>query len=296
MQKIIATGKKCLVFYSRRWNARALICTDCGHYEKCENCDIALAYHTTPHKCLMCHHCGIKSAFPIVCPGCQWSNMDPIGIWIQQIEKSLHQIFPKHTILRIDSDIWEKNKDLYESIWESNIIVCTNTGMSIVHPDIWWVIWLSFELNLSVPSYHIEEDIYHEITYYKKQWLDLYIQTYTPDHPLLREVTSGNMKSFLWYLSRERRGFGYPPFAEIATLRIHDTSIKKVESTMTSLIQKISLIKHITTFLAFDTLLKSRERGEWQQKIILKDKDLSYLIESLEIEIVRNRHITLEWN
>jgi signal recognition particle subunit SEC65 len=142
------------------------------------------------------------------------------------------------------------------------------------------VIWLSFELNLSIPSYHIEEDIYNEISYYKKQGLPLYIQTYTPDHPLLREIMDGNTRSFLSYLSRERIDFAYPPFADLATIRIHDEQKKKVEDIMRKLINKIH----------------ERYGGEWQQKIILKDKDLSYILRDLEVEIVRNRSVTLEWS
>lgn len=165
-----------------------------------------------------------------------------------------------------------------------------------MHPDIGAVIWLSFELNLSIPSYHIEEDIYHEISYYKKQGLPLYIQTYTPDHPLLREIIDGNTRSFLSYLSRERIEFRYPPFAELATIRIHDEQKKKVEDIMSKLINKISIIKLPSTFLAFDTNIWEKYGGEWQQKIVLKDKSLSYVLRDLEVEIVRNRGVTLEWS
>ncbi len=78
IESTIESGKKCLIFYSRRGNARAWICGDCGHYEKCPHCDIAFAYHTTPRKCLICHHCGQIAPFPIVCPNCQGSKINPV--------------------------------------------------------------------------------------------------------------------------------------------------------------------------------------------------------------------------
>ena len=297
LEWVKSTGKKSLIFYSRRGNARAWICADCGHYEKCPHCDIAFAYHTAPHKCLICHHCSQIAPFPIVCPQCHGSRINPVWVGIQQIEANLSKILSPDThILRIDSDTKEKTEVLYEKIGTNDIIIATNTGGSIVHPDIWAVIWLSFELNLSIPSYHIEEDIYNEISYYKKQWLPLYIQTYTPDHPLLREIIDGNTKSFLGYLSRERKDFLYPPFAELATIRVHDEQKKKVEDIMRKLINKIWLIKKESTFFAFDTEIRERYGGEWQQKIILKDIDLSYILSDLEVEIVRNRNVTLEWN
>jgi primosomal protein N' len=58
-------------------------------------------------------------------------------VGIQQIEESLTKIFPKNIqVLRIDSDIKEKTEILYEKISTSDIILSTNTGGSIVHPDI----------------------------------------------------------------------------------------------------------------------------------------------------------------
>lgn len=70
LESVKASGKKSLIFYSRRGNARAWICGDCGHYEKCPHCDIAFAYHTTPKKCLICHQCSTLAPFPIVCRNC----------------------------------------------------------------------------------------------------------------------------------------------------------------------------------------------------------------------------------
>jgi hypothetical protein len=78
------------------------------------------------------------------------------------------------------------------------------------------------------------------------------------------------------------------------TLRIHDEYPKKVVDIMTKLIHKIGIIKQPSTFFAFDTEIKDRSHGEWQQKIILKDKDLSYILRDLEVEIVRNRSVTLK--
>ncbi|MBX9809009.1 hypothetical protein K2X92_01300 [Candidatus Gracilibacteria bacterium] len=297
LQESIASDKKILIFYARRGNARAWICGDCGHYEKCHHCDIALAYHTHPKKCLICHHCGYKAPFPIVCPECQGSKIDGVGVGIQQIEENLIKILGKDTrVLRIDGDTNEKTEILYENIDSHNIVLTTQIGGSIVHPGIGVVVYLLFELNLSLPSYHIEEDIYNEISYHKKQKLPIFIQTYTPEHPLLREIMDGNTKSFLAYLSRERKDFLYPPFAELATIRVHDEQKKKVEDIMRKLINKIGILKKETTFFAFDTDIYEKSHGEYQQKIVLKDKDLSYLLSELEVEIVRNRSVTLEWN
>lgn len=161
--------------------------------------------------------------------------------------------------------------------------------------DIGAVVFLCFEVNLSIPEYDLEEHLFGEISYFKKQGFPLYIQTYTPDHPLLDIILFGNHQSFLQYLMEERKNFQYPPFTELATIRIHDEKKEKVQDMLGRLVNKISQIKDDSTFLAFDRDVWEKYAGEWVQKIVLKDKNLSCLINQLEVEIVRNRSVTLEW-
>jgi hypothetical protein len=78
------------------------------------------------------------------------------------------------------------------------------------------------------------------------------------------------------------------------TIRIHDERKERVTHMMTHLLHKISLIESDTIFVASDVDIWERYAGEWTQKIILKDKNLELLIRTLEIEIVRNRSVTLE--
>lgn len=50
-------GEKIALLYNRRGSGRAWICQDCGYYPLCPHCDIAFAYHTSPHRTLLCHQC-----------------------------------------------------------------------------------------------------------------------------------------------------------------------------------------------------------------------------------------------
>lgn len=174
-------------------------------------------------------------------------------------------------ILRIDSDNTRSILEAYDSLDQSDIILATALGSTLVHPDIGTVIFLSFEMNLSIPEYDIEEQIFDEILYYKKQGLPIHIQTYTPEHPLLREVLYGNQKSFFETMSEERKKFQYPPFCELVTIRVHDENQEKVTRMMYHLIQKIQLMQQDDVFfMAADNDIWERHGGEWSQKIILK--------------------------
>lgn len=182
-----------------------------------------------------------------------------------------------------------------QSVSSADVILTTSMAIFLRDPHIGAVVFLCFEINLSLPEYDFEEQLFSEISYFKKQHLPIYIQTYTPDHPLIDIITYGNYQTFLSYLKEERKQFHYPPFTELATIRIHDPKKERVQTMMTHLVNKISQIRQTSTFLAFDRDIWEKYAGEWVQKIVLKDKDLSYLVHQLEVEIVRNRSVTLEW-
>ncbi len=141
----------------------------------------------------------------------------------------------------------------------------------------------------------MEEDLYHMVDYVKKSGKSIIIQTYTPEHPLLEVIVKGNYKDFLNYIAPERKKFIYPPYAQFVLIRVHDISQEKVKDIIEKMVNKIDILKRKSTFFAYDRDIWEKYAGEWIQKIILKDEDLSYILSELEIEIVRNRAVTLEY-
>lgn len=290
-------NKKTLLFYNRRWTARAWMCEDCGFFEKCPHCDIAFAYHTSPIRRLVCHQCNTVAPFPVVCPHCQWSKIIGVGVGIERIQTELTWLlWSWYGIVRMDSDAKKKIKDLLWEVDAADVILSTSLGSTLVHADIGSVVFLSFEANLSMPEYDIEEQIFDEILYYKKQQLPIYIQTHTPEHPLLQEILHGNHKSYMSLLRDERRAFLYPPFAEFVTIRVHHPYQKNVTTMINHLFAKIDGLKWSDIFLAADKDIWEKRWWEWSQKIIIKGKNLISIVRELEVEVVRNRSVSLEWN
>jgi primosomal protein N' (replication factor Y) (superfamily II helicase) len=142
----------------------------------------------------------------------------------------------------------------------------------------------------------MEEDLYHAIDYTKKSQRNIMIQTYIPEHPLLHTIVDGNYRDFLEMMADERRKFRYPPYADFVTIRVHDSSKEKLADMVSKLVNKIQTVKTDDIFLAYDQEVSERSRGEWVEKIILKGNDLTPLLHTLEVELVRNRSITLERN
>lgn len=140
-------------------------------------------------------------------------------------------------------------------------------------------VFLLFESDLTLPDYRMEEELYHTLSYAKKSGKPIIIQTYIPDHPLLHLVTEGNYKDFLIKMSEERKNYDYPPYTELAQIRVHDPSQERVADIVRKLVNKLELLKSDDVFLAYDIDLWEKYRDEWVQKIILKGKSLQILAE-----------------
>lgn len=290
-------NKKTLIFYNRRGTARAWVCQDCGYFEKCPHCDIAFAYHMSPIKRLVCHQCNNVAPFPIVCPNCHGHKIIGVGLGVERIVWDMQWILgDSYSILRIDTDSKQKISHFYTQLEYTDIIISTSLGSTLVDPMIGSVIFLSFEINLSIPEYDMEEQIFDEILFYKKQNLPIYLQTYTPEHPLIREILQGNQKSFFDILKKERQKFWYPPFSQLVTIRVHHISQATVSVLMSHLVRKVQPLIWSDIFFAADQDIWEKRWWEWSQKIIIKWKDLRSIIQNIETEVVRNRAVSLEWN
>ena len=288
--------EKVLILYNRRGSGRAWICQDCGAFPICPHCDIALAYHTSPKRQLICHQCSYTTYISEDCSKCQGHRFQPVGIGIQKISDDIHTLLPLSKTLRIDSDAAIEKAEIMTYMKDTHIVIGTHAHLALLHhEEVAHVVFLLFESDLTLPDYRMEEEVYHSLEYVKKSGKNLFIQTYTPEHPLLSLIIEGNYRDFLRDMSHERELFHYPPYYQFALIRIRDPQKEKVQDIMVKLINKISQLQGDDIFVASDRDIWERYAGEWVQKIILKWKNLESLLSNLEVEIVRNRAVTLEW-
>lgn len=290
----VAKWQKTLVFYNRRGSASAWICRDCGFFEKCENCDIALSYHTFPRKHLLCHQCNAKKNPTFECPRCHNYNFVTLGFGIEQIAENI-ALRSGVRVEIFDSDHAKKPREIFEKIESAEVIVSTNLGSLFSDERIASVIFALFEVNISVPEYDLEEELYAQISYFKKQQKSLYIQTFAPEHLLLQEIVFGNYKTFLDALKKERKAFSYPPFSDFAIIRVRHRDKMQVKNMLAWLVEHIEKIPKNKTFFAYDTDIFEKSHGEFMQKIILKWTEVSDILEKISPLVIRNKNIFVDW-
>lgn len=102
----------------------------------------------------------------------------------------------------------------------------------------------------------------------------LYIQTSNANHPLFRELKTGNLKSFYQRELKSRKPFLYPPFGILAKLELSAKATAKVESGAESLYRKLLAVsrKPLAVEISLPYSPYSKTRGKAQLNIAVKAK------------------------
>lgn len=219
-----------------------------------------------------------------------------MGVGIELVAAALERNFPELTLGIIDSDHIRRSCEVFPLIDRSDIILSTQMGALIADPRIASVIFPLFELNYSVPEYDFEESLYAQVSYIKKQKKPIFLQTFSPENPLIQELVFGNFRSYLEVLKKERRDFHYPPYVDFVTIRVHHRDQERVRHWIVALREMIAECDLSETFVASDTDIWEKHHGEWMQKIILKGKNVSDILSHISASIVKNRHIFVDWH
>lgn len=291
-------NKKTLIFYNKRWSSNVYVCRDCGYFEKCPNCDIALSYHTFPQKSLICHHCWYKNHLPYSCINCHWNDFSQVGVGIQKIYDTIKDENQNLSVAIVDSDHVSNASEIFDIVNANDVIVSTWLWSMITHDDIWAIIFALFEVNFSVPNYIIEEELYDHIAYIKKQNKPLYIQTFSPEYPLLHELVFWNYKSFLNFLKKERKKFNYPPYSDFAIIRVYHRDKKILRNLILWIYDRITGLPEELTkdlFITCDNDIYEKYHWDFMQKIILKGRGVHDVLENISSVIVKSRNIFVDW-
>ncbi len=286
--------KQILLYLNKRWESGGLMCKDCNYQIKCKNCNVSMNIHKYPKNILLCHCCNFEDIIPIYCPKCNWTSLIQIWVWTQKIEDIIKTIFPKNNILRLDSDIINKEWFFKENIEIADIIIATETINTIFLNNLWLVWFLFFELELCIPEYDIEEHIYNNISYNIKRWSNIIIQTYNPKSEILKILTSWNFKDFMMYTLNERLKYSYPPYKELVYIWVKHKNKNKIQDIIFKLKNKLDIYNN-EKIIYFDKELFIKKAGYFFQKIIIKWENIENFLDCIKNEIFKNKEISIEW-
>ena len=102
LEDTLVRGEQAILFLNRRGASRMVSCGECGAVPECPRCSVKLTYHSANGR-LMCHYCGYSQPLPPACPDCG-GKLNFIGVGTQKVQEELEELFPGTPVLRMDTD------------------------------------------------------------------------------------------------------------------------------------------------------------------------------------------------
>lgn len=242
MRATLDRGEQALLFLNRRGYAPLTLCRVCGHRFQCPDCSAWLVEHRFRGQ-LLCHHCGHHEPRPDACPECgTLDHLVPCGPGIERIAEEAVGHFPAARTIVLSSDLAGGTRRLrleLEAIakGEADIIIGTQlVAKGHNFPNMTLVGVVDADLGLANGDPRAAERTFQLLSQVTgragrtgKRSVGL-IQTYQPDHPVMRAIVSGDAESFYAREIAERERAGLPPFGRLAAFVISAATRHEAEA------------------------------------------------------------------
>jgi primosomal protein N' (replication factor Y) (superfamily II helicase) len=224
-------GERAILVINRRGTASVVVCRDCGHVQRCPECERSLVYHQAGVT-LRCHHCGTATPLATRCPICRSPRIRYLGGGTQRVEEEVRAAFPHLRVGRLDRDVAEHKgavERVLDAFAEGRLDVLVGTSLvakGLDIPEVTLVGVVSADVALNLPDERAAERTYQLLTQAigragrgERPGLAI-IQTYQPDHPAIKAVASADASAFYDAELEVRRRFGSPPFGRLVKLTV----------------------------------------------------------------------------
>ncbi|NNM43938.1 MAG: primosomal protein N' [Chlamydiae bacterium] len=261
IKKRLEIGEQSLLFLNRRGYYSVKQCSRCSHSIDCPHCDVSLTFHLSSNT-LSCHLCDYTIPSPRICPSCgALDEFTHKGVGTEQVEKTLHAIFPGVRTLRLDRDT-TKQKGSHEIFFKqfrsgkADVLIGTQMIAKGLHfPSVTLVGILQIDTALHIPDFRASEIAFSHITQVagragRADLLgEVIIQTSLPENTTIKQGSTQDYEQFFTEEIATRKFFAYPPFTHMVKIVCSGSNAEKAEDYLkrlrTSLIQRVPASFHI---------------------------------------------------
>ncbi len=228
----LADKHQSLLFLNRRGYAPLTLCRACGHRLDCPQCTAWLVEHRYRGR-LNCHHCGFSLPLPKTCAKCgEADSLVACGPGIERIAEEVTERFPEARLALLSSDLVPGLTEMREIIGlietgEADIVIGTQMVAKGHHfPQLATVGIVDADLGLGTADPRAAErtfQLLHQVTGRAGRALTPgrgLVQTYMPEHPVMRAIISSDREAFLESEIRQRQAGLLPPYGRLAALII----------------------------------------------------------------------------
>lgn len=288
LKKCLDNGNQAIIFLNRRGYSQRIVCRECGYIAKCENCDIALNYHSVGNV-LKCHYCGATYRMLEACPECGSIHVNYYGTGTQKVVNDLKELFPSAKILRMDNDTTSTKEGHYKilsafSNREADILVGTQMiAKGHDFPSVTLVGILDADMSLLFSDYRSGERTYQLITQVagRSGRADnkgvVVLQTYQPDNAILKFATHYDYQGFFERENSLRRATFYPPYATILRVMIESEDDASAMETLKCVHEKLYelYLKNHDDFLFYNKMKSpiKRLKNKYRYQVLMRIKE-----------------------
>ncbi|VEP12923.1 Primosomal protein N' [Hyella patelloides LEGE 07179] len=286
---IQARQQQAILFIPRRGHSTFVSCRSCGFVMECPHCDVSLSYHYTHEgaaKLLRCHYCNYTSLQPDTCPQCCSPYLKFFGSGTQKVTQEISKLYPDLRVIRFDSDTTRRknaHRDLIARFIskEADILVGTQMltkGLDIAGVTLVGVVSADGLLHRS--DYRAAERAFQTLTQVAgragrgDEPGKVIIQTYSPEHPVIRTVKHHDYASFSTTELEQRQALSYPPYGSLILIRLSSIEESEVQKNASAIADAcIDLLDESWSVLgpAPASIMKVARRYRWQ--ILLKNTE-----------------------
>ncbi|SEN12658.1 replication restart DNA helicase PriA [Gemmobacter aquatilis] len=234
-------GEQSLLFLNRRGFAPVTLCRACGAQVGCDHCDARMVEHRFLKR-LVCHQCGATKPVPTACPSCGVEGkMAPVGPGVERLAEEVAARFPEAKLAVLSSDLFGSARALKQQIeliaaGGAEIIIGTQiVAKGHNFPLLTLVGVIDADLGLQGSDLRAAERTFQLMRQVagragrtgERRGLAL-LQTFQPEHPVIRAILGGDEEAFWRAEAAERRAAGVPPFGRMAGVILSGPDVAQV--------------------------------------------------------------------
>ena len=241
LDETLAAEEQTLLFLNRRGYAPLTLCRTCGHRFSCPNCTAWLVEHRLARR-LECHHCGHLEPYPKACPECgAEDSLVACGPGVERLAEELLSIFPEARLATLTSDSTRSPAavaELFQRMRDQEIDILIGTQLVAKghhFPLLTLVGVVDADLGLTGGDLRAAERTYqllHQVAGRAGRATRpgrVLLQTYNPDHPVIRALADGARDRFLAQEATEREDGGWPPYGRLAAIIVSGPGEQQVD-------------------------------------------------------------------
>ncbi|MFZ4409378.1 MAG: primosomal protein N' [Paracraurococcus sp.] len=239
----IERGEQAMLFLNRRGYAPLTLCRHCGHRMRCPNCTAWLVEHRA-RRLLQCHHCGHAEPPPAECPECGTANsLTAVGPGVERVMEEANLLWPGARRLVMASDTLPGPAAAAEAARaiqdrEVDLIIGTQIVAKGWHfPHLTLVGVVDADLGLAGGDLRAAErtvQLLHQVAGRAGRAEApgrVLLQSFSPDHPVMRALVSGDLDGFMREEAAMRRPGHWPPFGRLAALIVSAEEEREADRT-----------------------------------------------------------------